>query len=714
MKKVLLRLGVFLSVTIVIHVVIQAMVASSILYFQKKQISFFSVLQFKLPAFFLVLIYTMAVLLTLVIYLKARGHSGIDKKARVAGDGQHGTAAWLSDKEVIEAFKIAKVMDEWDHAGFIVGHVKDSYIVDTGEVNCAIFGPPGYGKSRRLIIPTIIKNARIVDPKNKPSMIISDAKGDLWHKTASELIKQGYRVLKLDFRNPQQSNNYNLLHVVNSYADLEKTAKTYNDKVHYTSLKEKYAKILAESIVKQVKSESSSETSEFFTTTAQGLITALILLVSEYGYANERHILSVFQLITDLNGLAEGSTETLQKNRLSELFQKLPESDHRAKLFASAAITADVRTSMNVFSSALQKLMPMIDLELEQIICRHDDEFDVKKFIEKPTAIFLVVPDEDTTKHFLASLFLRSYNTMLIQEAEANGGTLPCLVLNIWDEFGQLTVIKDLTSLFSAARSRAIRFMVALQANAQLDAVYGKELAKILKATIQTVLFTATTALDLATAEMLEKVLGAYTTTAQNVSAGSSNSGVYSSSTSYNQSESLMKRSLMTADEISRIPQFTYVVKKSGFNPYKSKLPDFASVIQASDDQVNIFNEYTQIVKLTDKIFSARLDATSDVIRLDESTDYAFEQSIFSDEEDNQDGVKTLNNRAIQFLKNIENLHGLSNLVKLYQDGQTDTLFRILSEHTQKNEMSAQYAIDFATILQSEGSDLQKSNVLML
>ena len=81
---------------------------------------------------------------------------------------------------------------------------------------------------------------------------------------------------------------------------------------------------------------------------------------------------------------------------------------------------------MNIFSSALGKLVKFIDAELEQVLCGHDAAFDSRRFAEQPTAIFLISPDENPTRHFMSSLLTRSLMDDVIELAEKEySGKLP-------------------------------------------------------------------------------------------------------------------------------------------------------------------------------------------------------------------------------------------------------------------------------------------------
>ena len=379
----------------------------------------------------------------------------------------------------------------------------------------------------------------------------------------------GYAVYSLNFRYPLLSYQYNLMNNVNEHMDKSKAASSREEQILEQAKAEKFAKLLAGSIVKNTSTSasSSSESSEYFNQTSEGLMTAIILLVSEYGRGAERHVVSVFRLIIDLNGLSEGSTEALQKNRLEQLFETLPEN-HRAKLFAGASTKADVRTSMNIFSSALGKLVSFIDAELEQMICEHSTELNTEDFIKRPTIIFLIVPDEDTTKHFFASLFIRNMMNELIAIAERQHPqqVLPRRVICEWDEFGQIPPIKDFSTLVTAARSRGIRFTVALQSLGQLEDKYSQAQAKIIRQAFQMTMFSYQSPNALDTAKEFSKVLGNYTTQGGSVSRGDRNDS---------HSVQLMGRALMTEEEIITMPQGEWVLIKSGCHPVKNKLPPY-------------------------------------------------------------------------------------------------------------------------------------------
>ena len=421
------------------------------------------------------------------------------------------------------------------------------------------------------MIPTLLYNA-IVNQNTHgkgASFISTDLKGELYERTADFMQKRGYRTPVLDFAHPLSSAKYNIMYNINRYMDIYLDKITPEDeKIISYSKAERYAKALASTIIDDVEGSSKNEAGKFFTETAKGLVTGIALLVSEYGQDGTRHIVSVFKLIIELNGLADGSTDEKQTSKLAKLLENI--DNDRIVNYVGAAMSADLRTSMNVFSSALSHLLSFIDAELEQMLCSHSNDFNAKDFIENPTAIYIICPDENTDKHFLGSLFIRFIMNDLIELARDNNDTLERKVLCLWDEFGNMPSIKNLDVLITAARSRGIRFLLALQSNAQLEKSYSNVMSKIIRDATQCIMFTFISPQAPETREELSKILGEQTIKSGSVSYGSGNSI----------SHQMIGRRLMTPDEIIRIPKYTFVSSKGGQYPVKTTSPLFFKYIK--------------------------------------------------------------------------------------------------------------------------------------
>lgn len=523
----------------------------------------------------------LALLVGLLITVLITDQYSLDVKLKRAGNGQYGDARFLDTDEKAKTYpKVAFGHEK--KPGIVVEYDSRAYRVDCSDQSMLLCSPPGGGKTTRVFVPSIYYNAQVNRRTHGQgaSMLITDVKGQLEKICKGFLIECGYNCYTLNFRYPLYSYHCNLMNTVNKYIDLEKMAKDNESKISAQARAEKYAKQLAEALIKNagISMSNVSESSEYFNETSQGLLTAIIILVSKYGIDGERHIISVFRLIVELNGITEDSTDTLQKNRLEQLFELLPE-ENREKLFAGPSTKADVRTSMNIFSSALGKLLKLLDAELEQLICDHSPEIEAENFIEKPTAIFIILPDEDTTKHFFGSLFIRSMMNELIKIAEIDPNqTLSRTVLCYWDEFGQIPAIQDFSTLISAVRSRGIRFLLSLQALAQLEDKYSPAQVKNIKDCIQMTMFSYQSPLASDTTKAFSTALGGYTTMSGSVSHGQKNDS---------QSIQLIGTQLMTGDKIIHMPPGKFVLLKAGSaHPAQVELPSYYDIFNFDQSEI--------------------------------------------------------------------------------------------------------------------------------
>lgn len=437
-----------------------------------------------------------------------------------------------------------------------------------------LVSPPGGGKTRSVLLPTLLYNGHVNENTHGggASILSIDCKGEEYQTTAAFMQAHGYRTLLLDFREPLRSMQYDMLFAVNKHIDTALHTDDPATALEARADAERHAKLLADAISAATDLGGRGTDNPFFIETAKGLITAVILIVSEFGAPEERHIVSVFRLIVELNGLmqqdgkAKGG-DAPQRSRLGALLDMLP-GDVRAKLYAGAATGADIRTSMNVFSSALSKLLAFLDARLEQMVCAQSAGLSAEEFIERPTCIYLLMPDEDDTAHFFATLFIEQITAELIRIASPlPGQTLPRRVLVLWDEFGQAPPCKNMESWVAAWRSRGIRLLLALQNEAQLEYRYGRERAKAIRDSIQIRMYT-----NLGSGEMaqeLSKELGNYTVVTKSVTHGERSGST---------SQSMTGRPLLSHDEIGRLPLGTWIVLPNTGAPILARLSCFEQV----------------------------------------------------------------------------------------------------------------------------------------
>lgn len=482
-------------------------------------------------------------------------------KNKTAGNGQHGTARWASSREIHKTYKVVPFEPKiWrrdeksrpTEQGIVVGCESRGNetlaLVDSGDVHCMMIGAAGVGKTAFWLYPNIEYACA-----TGMSFMTTDTKGDIMRNYGSIAEKYyGYRISVIDLRNPMHSHGNNLLHLVNKYMDL--CAET--NEVQYKAKAEKYAKIISKTIILSGMEGGNFGQNAYFYDAAEGLLTASILLVSEFCKPAERHIVSVFKIIQEL--LAPGKGRN--RNQFQQLMEKLP-ADHKAKWFAGAALNTAEQSMASVMSTALSRLNAFLDSELETILC-NDTEIDAERFCKEKSAIFIIMPEEDSSKYFMVSLLIQQLYREILAVADENGGKLKNRVVFYCDEFGTLPKIESAEMMFSASRSRRVSIVPIIQSFAQLEKNYGKEGAEIIIDNTQLTVFGGF-APNSESAQTLSKALGSKTVLSGSVSQSKSDPS---------RSLQMIERPLMTPDELKALPKGTFVVTKTGFYPMKVKL----------------------------------------------------------------------------------------------------------------------------------------------
>jgi len=215
-------------------------------------------------------------------------------------------------------------------------------------------------------------------------------------------------------------------------------------------------------------------------------------------------------------------------------------------------------------STAMSRLNAFLDSELEQILC-FDTCIDAEKFCNTKSAVFLIMPEEDSTKYFLISLIVQQLYREILSIADEKGGKLDNRVMFYLDEIGTIPKIDSAEMMFSASRSRKISIVAIIQSLAQLEKNYGKEGAAIIIDNCQVTLFGGF-APNSSTAETMSNNLGDQTVMSGSVTRNDKNGS---------QQLQMIARPLMTPDELKAMPKFHFIVAKTGCHPMKTKLELF-------------------------------------------------------------------------------------------------------------------------------------------
>lgn len=356
---------------------------------------------------------------------------------------------WATDEEIMSPLSSTKVEIEnspFATAGLILKSDGRTVYVDGLDHHSMILGSTGSGKSRLLCMPMIGIMANAGE-----SFIATDPKGELFKMTSGFVREQGYQVVILNFRNVNKGDMWNPLLI--PYELYQK-----GDRDQAMSL-------LNDFVLTLTAADSSQE--QFWTQMAQSLILANILLLFETGEKEEINMHSLSRLCLDYG-------RPKNQNVLYQLLEYMNPDSIAAMNYAGVCVDAEKTQSsiMGVVHSVLR----VFNTQEGLLRMMADSTFDMRSFGRKKTAVYLIIPDEKSTFHFLVSTFTKQCYEMLIDEAHKEEDMkLPIRVNFLLDEFANLPTIPDMPNMISAARSRNIRFHLVIQSMNQLFSKYGHD-----------------------------------------------------------------------------------------------------------------------------------------------------------------------------------------------------------------------------------------------
>jgi len=378
---------------------------------------------------------------------------------------------WADLDEIKDASTIKKINIESDNCpGAGIPVISDGRIVyvDNSDTHSLIFGSTGSKKTRLFGMPLISILAL-----GGESFIATDPKGELYDKTSGLVAAKGYKIYVLNFRDLEKSDYWNPLmqpYVLYHSGKTDEAVSLINDFIN--------------SIAEPQRSNSKDI---YFVELACSQILANMLFfiataspeeVSIYNFANFFMANSTPDKTERLaNFTAEGSIASI--NYKSILTNKAVE-----------------RTFANVSSCVAAMLNPFI---IRKTLCQvlSQCSFDIRSIGKTKTAVYVIIPDEKTTLHYLVTIFVKQTYETLINEAHQMGKMkLPVRVNFVLDEFCNIPAIPDMPSMISAARSRNMRFFLMAQSLWQLRQKY-KDDANTIKANCDNWVFLTSRDLDL-------------------------------------------------------------------------------------------------------------------------------------------------------------------------------------------------------------------------
>ena len=233
-----------------------------------------------------------------------------------------------------------------------------------------------------------------------------------------------------------------------------------------------------------------------------------------------------------------------------------------------------VNNAPNTTRSYLGVLQPKIAVFQDMGICYCTSGTDVSfdDFTDKPTVLFIKVPDEKESRHSIATMCIsQMYKTLINTASERPNLSLPRPVYFLLDEFANLPKIEKMDTIITVARSRKIFFEMAIQSYSQLDNKYTKEVADTIKGNCNIQIFIGTE--DQKTREEFSKMCGEVTLKTRNVSQNQSERNDKESTKTIG--SQIVTRPLIEPFELGQLPYDVNIVKIYGQPPIKTKMTQY-------------------------------------------------------------------------------------------------------------------------------------------
>lgn len=386
------------------------------------------------------------------------------------------------------------------------GRLQVTFIPDT---HLLAIGATRSGKTTGYVIPTI--NV-LLKKKNKPSLVISDPKGELYRCTAGKFEKEGYRVLLLDFTEYTHSDCWNPLtkyyrlyqdylnihkEIVDLSADgrfkAELKGKTYTDVRELESAVREEKENCFDKVEKGIASLASlivpiTSNDPYWDTSARDLVSAVLYAMLEDSATGKvtEGTFSLDTMLKILDSFSGDSRQTYDKG----YFTNRPATSKAYSLADKCILQQATNTRHCITSTCMSKVNKFRDTAVRRITCTNT--FEMSELDDSPTVIYVSYKDEESLHYDVISMFLSNLYTELISIARAKGSKLDRPFYFLLDEFGNLPKFNDFDKVISACGGRNIWFLLILQSYAQLENIYGAATANIIKDNLNTHVFFGT------------------------------------------------------------------------------------------------------------------------------------------------------------------------------------------------------------------------------
>ena len=398
-------------------------------------------------------------------------------------------------------------------------------------LHTVVIGGSGAGKTRYYAKPNIMQC--------NTSYVVLDPKGEIIKSVGYMLEDEGYEIKVIDLIDMSKSLGYNPFHYIQSDKDVLK---------------------LITNLIRNTTPKGSSTNDPFWEKSETALLEALMLYLYHYAPEDEQNFTMVMEM---LNYAEVKEDEDDYESPLDELFKRLETIDSNSlalkqyKIYKQAA----GKTAKSILISVGVRLAAF-NLEELASLTRYD-EMELEQIGERKTALFAIIPDNDSTFNFVIGMLYTQLFQMLYYQADfVHGGQLPVPVHFIMDEFANVALPDEFDKLLSTMRSRLIFVSIILQNLAQIKALY-KDTWESIMGNCDSKLYLGGN--EQSTHEYISKELGKATIDTNTYGKSEGRSG------SFTTNSQRTGRELLTSDEVRLLDNNYAVLFLKGERPVRDR-----------------------------------------------------------------------------------------------------------------------------------------------
>lgn len=410
------------------------------------------------------------------------------------------------------------------------------------ETHALVLGTTGVGKTQIFANPTV---RILAHSAQKPSLIMTDPKGELYTDNANILKEEGYNIIVLNLDNPYASSLWNPMEI--AYKTYERAGNLAKEVKKFSNCKPEdmgYKRFDAAQLAgasygdiwygfegkafpnnEILKDELESKRIQLEDEAKSNLKNIALSLIPDDPNCKDKTWPDGCRdlILGIMEGMLEDSRDprlgmTLEKFNLFNLYKicmlRDPAGDRESTLKTLTKYgegrdpvesnVKDLMSSVCLASPVTQRsFIATLGSSIGNILgdegifyMTSGTDINFEDIPERPTAFFIRIPDHKTERHPLGVLCISQLYKVLVDVANRTynpktkkTGQLKRPVYFILDEFGNMPAVPKFGTMVTVSRSRNIFFEIVLQSYKQLDIKYGQDEAQNIRGNFQMEVF---------------------------------------------------------------------------------------------------------------------------------------------------------------------------------------------------------------------------------